>query len=151
MSDVELKPWADRERDDKDLLSPAAAPESHAPDAEEAVEQLGRTINVQTVFLGIIAGLLVLYTLYFSRTVVIPLVLACMFNLVLTPVVLALARVRIPAPVGAGLVVFFVLLVLGIGVLTLAQPASRMAAPAALRHRSAERPAGFRSGLQRSN
>lgn len=106
------------------IPEPAAAPESHAPDAEEAVEQLGRTINVQTVFLGIIAGLLVLYALYFSRTVVIPLVLACMFNLVLTPVVLALARMRIPAPVGAGLVVFFVLLVLGIGVTTLAQPAS---------------------------
>ena len=47
-----------------------------------------------------------------------------MFNLVLTPVVLALGRVKIPAPVGAGLVVFFVLLVLGIGILTLAQPAS---------------------------
>ena len=48
-----------------------------------------------------------------------------MFNLVLTPVVLALARESsIPAPVGAGLVVFVVLLVLGIGLLTLAQPAS---------------------------
>ena len=60
-----------------------------------AVEQIGRTINVQTVFLGIIAGLLVLYTFYLARTVIaIPLVLACMFNLVLTPVVLALARAR---------------------------------------------------------
>ena len=72
------------------IPDPAAAPESHAPDAEEAVEQLGRTINVQTVFLGIIAGLLVLYTLYFSSTVVIPLVLACVFNLVLTPVVISM-------------------------------------------------------------
>jgi predicted PurR-regulated permease PerM len=102
---------------------PAAVPESRAPDADEAVEQLGRTINVQTVFLGIIAGVLVLYTLYLSSTVVIPLVLAIMFNLVLTPVVLALARMKIPAPAGAALVVFVVLLVLGIGVSTLAQPA----------------------------
>jgi predicted PurR-regulated permease PerM len=106
------------------IPEPAVVPESHAPDAEEAVEQLGRTINVQTVFLGIIAGLLVLYTLYFSSAVAIPLVLACMFNLVLTPVVLALARIRIPAPAGAGLVVLVVLLVVGLGVLTLAQPAA---------------------------
>lgn len=102
---------------------PAAAPASPAPEAEEVVEQLGRTINVQTVFLGIIAVLMVLYTLYFSRTVVIPLVLAIMFNLVLTPVVLALARMKVPAPAGAALVVFVFLLILAAGVSTLAQPA----------------------------
>lgn len=106
------------------IPDPSAAPASSTPEAEEAVEQLGRTINVQTVFLGIIAGVLVLYTLYFSSAVAIPLVLACMFNLVLTPVVLALARISIPAPVGAGLVVLVVLLVVALGVLTLAQPAA---------------------------
>ena len=104
------------------IPEPSAATAS-ASEAEEAVEQLGRTINVQTVFLGIIAGVLVLYTLYFSSTVAIPLVLACMFNLVLTPVVLALARVRIPAPAGAALVVCLLLLIIGVGILTLAQPA----------------------------
>ncbi len=91
---------------------------------EEAVEQLGRTIDVQTVFLGIIAGVLVLYTLYVARTVVIPVVLACMLNLVLTPVVLALARVRIPEPIGAALVVLAFLLLLGFGLSTLAEPAA---------------------------
>jgi predicted PurR-regulated permease PerM len=106
------------------IPEPTDANASSAPEAEEAVEQLGRTINVQTVFLGIIAGVLVLYTLYLSSTVAIPLVLACMFNLVLTPVVLALTRIRIPEPVGAGLVVLAVLLVLALGVLTLSQPAS---------------------------
>jgi hypothetical protein len=53
----------------------------------------------------------VLYTSIFPP-VVIPLVLAIVFNLVLTPVVLALARVKVPAPAGAGLVVFLFLLVL---------------------------------------
>ncbi len=91
---------------------------------EEAVEQIGRTVNVQTVFLGIIACLLVLYTLYAARTVAIPLVLACVLNLVLTPVVLALARARIPEPVGAGLVVFAFLALLGLGLSTLAEPAA---------------------------
>lgn len=92
--------------------------------SEEAVDQLGRTINVQTVFLGLIAGVLVLYTLYLASTVVIPLVLACVLNLVLTPVVLGLARTRIPEPIGAALVVFVFLLVLGLGISTLAEPAA---------------------------
>jgi predicted PurR-regulated permease PerM len=91
---------------------------------EEAVEQIGRTINVQTVFLGIIAGLLLLFTLYAASTVAIPLVLACMLNLVLTPAVLGLAKVRIPEPIGAGLVVFVILLILGLGLSTLAEPAA---------------------------
>lgn len=105
---------------------PAGTPQSGAVQGaeEEAVEQLGRTINVQTVFLGIIAGILLLYTLYVARTVLVPLVLACMLNLVLTPVVLALARVRIPEPIGAAMVVVAFLLVLGFGLSTLAEPAA---------------------------
>ncbi len=107
------------------VVAPAPA-ETEDPVAEvaEAAEQIGRTINVQTVFLGIIATLLVLYTFYFARTVFMPVVLACMLNLVLTPVVLALARVRIPAPAGAALVVFVFLFVVGLGLFTLAEPAA---------------------------
>lgn len=97
--------------------------EAESPVAE-AAELIGRTINVQTVFLGIIAGVLVLSVFYVARTVAMPLVLACVLNLVLTPVVLALARIRIPAPLGAALVVFLFLLVFGLGVMTLAQPAA---------------------------
>src|SRR5262245_40996600 len=110
---------------EKEPKSPVGAP---APEVEspvvEAAEQIGRTINVQTVFLGVIAGLLVLYTFYFARTVMMPLVLACMFNLVLTPLVLGLERVRIPAPAGAALVVFAFLAVLGLGLSTLTEPAT---------------------------
>lgn len=98
--------------------SPAESP------AAEVAEQLGRTIDVQTVFLGIIAVLLVLFTFYAARTIMMPLVLACMFNLVLTPVVLGLARVRIPEPAGAALVVFVFLFVVGVGLSTLAEPAA---------------------------
>ena len=100
-------------------------PSGAVPDTEEeAVEQIGRAVNVQAVFLGVIAGVLVLYTLYAARTVAIPLVLACMLNLVLTPAVLALARVRVPEPVGAALVVLTFLLLLAIGISTLSEPAA---------------------------
>lgn len=95
------------------------------PDADESTAEAAlRHVNVQLVLLSIIAGLLVLYTLYAARTVMVPLVLACMLNLVLTPVVLALARAKIPEPVGAGLVVAFILLVFGFGLATLAEPAA---------------------------
>src|SRR4029453_4450066 len=86
--------------------------------------QIGRTINVQTVFLGIIAVILVIYTLYLASTIAVPIVLACMLNLVLTPVVLALARVRIPEPVGAGLGVAVFLGGVGLGFAALAGPAA---------------------------
>jgi predicted PurR-regulated permease PerM len=99
--------------------------EEEAPAIDnETAEQLGRTINVQTVLLGVIAGVLVLYTLYIAQTVAVPLVLACMLNLVLTPVVLALARLRIPEPVGAAAVVAAVLLIVGMGLVTLSEPAA---------------------------
>jgi len=113
-----------------DKVTPVRTPPVAPPQGEvespvaEAAEQIGRTINVQTVFLGIIAVLLVLYTFYLARTIAMPIVLACMFNLVLTPVVLALARIRIPAPAGAALVVFIFLFVLGAGIATLAEPAA---------------------------
>jgi len=101
---------------------PAQGEPQSASDA--AAEQIGRTINIQTVFLGIIAGVLVLYTLYIAQTIAMPLVLAVVLNLVLTPLVLALARFRIPTPIGAALVVSIFLFMLGIGLATLSEPAA---------------------------
>ncbi|HEY3146757.1 MAG TPA: AI-2E family transporter [Dongiaceae bacterium] len=107
------------------LRTPAEKPREGAPaTASETAGHLGRTVNVQTVFLGVIAGLLVLYTLYVAQTVAMPLVLACMLNLVLTPVVLALARLRIPEPIGAAVVVVIFLLIIGVGLVTLSEPAA---------------------------
>ena len=122
MANATLSGKADKEAKIRNAPIPPQG-EVESPVAE-AAEQIGRTINVQTVFLGIIAGLLVLYTFYLARTVVMPLVLACVFNLVLTPVVLGLARVRIPEPVGAALVVLLFLVIMGVGASTLAEPAA---------------------------
>jgi predicted PurR-regulated permease PerM len=104
----------------------APVPDDAAPEAAvaEEVEEIGEAINLQTVVLTIIAGLLILFTIYAARAVVMPLVLACMLNLVLTPVVLALARIRIPEPLGAAIVVVIFLLMFGFGISTLAEPAA---------------------------
>lgn len=105
---------------------PPVAPSPGAPQQpnEGGAEQIGRNINYQSVLLSIIAGLLVLYTLYLARTVMMPLVLACILNLVLTPVVLGLARLRVPEPFGAAFVVFVFLFVFGFGLSALAEPAA---------------------------
>src|SRR4030095_1641644 len=65
-----------------------------AAEPASETEEIGEAINSQTVVLSVIAGLLVLFTIYAARSVVMPLVLACMFNLILTPLVLGLARLR---------------------------------------------------------
>ncbi len=55
-----------------------------------------------------VTGLLVLalfYTLYFARPVLLPLVLALLLNFLLAPAVRGLKRLRVPEPVGAGLVI----------------------------------------------
>jgi predicted PurR-regulated permease PerM len=106
------------------LRTHAQKAEEEAPAiSNETADHLGRTINVQTVFLGIIAGVLVLYTLYIAQTVAVPLVLACMLNLVLTPVVLGLARLRIPEPLGAALVVAIFLVIIVSATVYLSEPA----------------------------
>jgi predicted PurR-regulated permease PerM len=73
------------------------------------------------------AGLFLLaaiYTLYFARSFLLPIVLAGMLALLLEPLVRGLRRrLRIPLPLGAGLVLVASLGGLGFGVYELAQPA----------------------------
>jgi predicted PurR-regulated permease PerM len=114
-----------RQVDEDTKIRRSAAETAVRPDADEgAAEAAPGQINVQAVLLSIIAGLLILYTFYAARAVMMPLVLACMLNLVLTPVVLALVRAKIPEPIGAGVVVLIILLVFGTGLATLAEPAA---------------------------
>ncbi len=71
-------------------------------------------------------GLLVLasfYTLYFCRSLLLPLVMAGLFALLLSPAVRGLKRLRIPEPLGAGLVILALLGTLGFGLYSLSGPA----------------------------
>lgn len=72
-----------------------------------------------------ITGLFVLaffYTLYFARAFFVPLILAIMLDFLLSPIVRALKRLRIPEPVGAIMVLAGALLVLATTVYSLADP-----------------------------
>jgi predicted PurR-regulated permease PerM len=71
-------------------------------------------------------GLMVLaafYTLYFCRSLLLPLVMAGLFALLLSPAVRGLKRLRIPEPLGAGLVILALLGTLGFGIYSLSAPA----------------------------
>ncbi len=73
-----------------------------------------------------VTGLFVLasfYTLYFCRSLLLPLVLAGLLWLLLSPVVRGLKRLHIPEPLGAGLVLLTVLGGVGFGIYQLSGPA----------------------------
>ncbi|HSJ81229.1 MAG TPA: hypothetical protein VK910_08405, partial [Thiobacillus sp.] len=73
-----------------------------------------------------IIGLFVLaslYTLYFARAILLPVVLALLLSWSLAPIVLALKKLRLPAPLGAALVVGALVAAMGYGVVSLTGPA----------------------------
>ncbi|MDQ4061984.1 MAG: AI-2E family transporter [Pseudomonadota bacterium] len=84
------------------------------------------------IFVGV-CGLLTLasfYTLYFAQALFIPITLAVLLSLVLSPPVRRLARLGVPQPLGAALVVLAALTAIGYGVASLSTPAAEWLARA---------------------
>lgn len=92
--------------------------------ASEADDRRDRRLKL--IALNTAGGLIlaVFYTLYFAQTIFVPIVLAFLLNLLLSPVVRKLARWRLPEPVGAALVLVVLLAVVGLAVFQLSGPAS---------------------------
>jgi predicted PurR-regulated permease PerM len=87
---------------------------------------------------GVVIGLFllaVLYTCYFARALLLPIVLAVLFTLLLSPVVRVLKRWWMPEPLGAGIVLLAVIGIAGAAVYTLVDPATEWIAkvPGSLR------------------
>ncbi|MEP7011487.1 MAG: AI-2E family transporter [Acidobacteriota bacterium] len=99
--------------------------ESQTESPDEAPQgSIARALGIRN---GPLTGLFLLaafYTLYAARSFLLPVVLAGLLTLLLEPVVRFLKRrLRIPAPLGAGIVLFALLGGLGFAVYQLAQPA----------------------------
>lgn len=80
-----------------------------------------------------VSGLFILalfYTFYFARDILLPIVLATLLTLVLTPVMRVLVAIKVPKPIGAALVVAGLLAALVTGASLLMQPASEWMAKA---------------------
>jgi predicted PurR-regulated permease PerM len=74
--------------------------------------------------------LAVFYTLYFARAFLLPITLAVLLDFLLSPIIRALKRLRIPEPVGAALVLLVLLGAVGAGGYSLAEPAREWMAKA---------------------
>ncbi len=102
-------------------------PENGAPpEAEERpASLLGDNADVRHVALLLLAFLAVLYTLHIAQAFILPIVLAILLNLLLSPLVLFLRKyLRIPEALGAGLVIVVFLSVVIFGAYRLAPAAS---------------------------
>jgi predicted PurR-regulated permease PerM len=63
------------------------------------------------------------YTLYFARDLIIPFILALLLNFLLRPVVRALTHLRIPALIGAAMVILVLVGSIGYGMMKISKPA----------------------------
>jgi len=82
-----------------------------------------RTFDVRSIALTGLFVLAVFYTLYFMRSILLPIVLALLLSYLVRPIVRGLARLKIPLPVGAAFVLMGLLAVVGYGMSALATPA----------------------------
>ncbi|MGH7628612.1 MAG: AI-2E family transporter [Gemmatimonadales bacterium] len=106
----------------------AVAPTAPSPvtGSEPDIGRMGTALRDRVEITSIaITGLFVLaffYTLYFARAFFVPLILALMLDFLLSPLVRALKRIRIPEPIGALMVLLSVFLVIATTAYSLADP-----------------------------
>ena len=93
-----------------------------------------RPFDIRSIALTGLFILAVFYTIYFMRSVLLPLVLALLLSYLLRPIVRGLARLKIPLPVSGALLLIGFFGLLGYGISTLATPTAGWLAKA---------PAGF--------
>jgi predicted PurR-regulated permease PerM len=93
------------------------------PDLRKLQEALTDRLEVRSVAITGLFVLAVLYTLFFARAFLLPIVIAVLLDFLLSPVIRALKRVHIPEPLGAAAVILALLGALGGAGYTLADPA----------------------------
>jgi len=132
--------------DDHSVLEPRvdATADAHPADATSADPDISKTKaaiespRARSLDIAILTVLAVLYSLYFAREFLIPIVFAVLLNFLFSPVVRWLARFRIPPPIGAGLIILVVLGLLGSGVFGLSGAVRDWASTAPATFKTAE-------------
>jgi predicted PurR-regulated permease PerM len=87
-------------------------------------ELLQRPFSVRSIALNGLFLLAVFYTIYFVRSLLLPLVLALLLSYLLRPIVRGLAKLKIPPLIGGALLLISLFGALGYGVSFLAAPAA---------------------------
>ncbi len=82
-----------------------------------------RPFGIRSIALTGLFILAVFYTIYFMRSVLLPIVLGLLLSYLLRPIVRALARLRIPLPVGAAFILLGLFAIVSYGISALVTPA----------------------------
>jgi len=85
-------------------------------------ELLQKPFDVRSISLTGLFILGLFYTIYFMRSILLPIVLAVLLSYLLRPIVRALARAKIPTLLGAAMILIALLLGIGSGISALAPP-----------------------------
>lgn len=93
------------------------------PDLRKLGAALTDRLEVRSVAITGLFVLAVLYTLFFARAFLLPIVLAVLLDFLLSPIIRALKRIHIPEPLGAAMVLLALLGLLGGAAYSLADPA----------------------------
>ncbi len=104
-----------------------AAPGAPTPDLGRtgAAIDRPRSRSIEATLLTVLA---VLYTLYFARTFLIPIVFALLLNFLLSPLIRRMRKFHVRPPLGAAIVLVLLVTGLGWGAYELGAPAQRWAA-----------------------
>jgi len=122
-----------------DVPGPASDPEAGAaveqPDIKKLGEALRERVEIRSISITGLFVLAALYTLYFARAFFLPIVLAVLLDFLLSPLIRALKRARVPEPLGAALVIVGLLGTAGVAIYGLVEPAREWGAklPASMR------------------
>jgi predicted PurR-regulated permease PerM len=107
-------------------VEPTAPAEGGAidrPDLGKLGDALREGVDVRSIATTGLFVLAVFYTLYFARAFLLPITVAILLDFLLSPVIRALKRLRIPEPVGAALVLLLLVGAVGAAGYGLAEPA----------------------------
>ncbi len=105
--------------------APAAAePVPLSPEAQERLAEMPLPRNLQTLLLTGIFGILLLFALYFTGEIVLPIIFAFILYLVLQPLMRGAARLRIPKPLAALIIILVIFGGVGALGFTLSGPAA---------------------------
>lgn len=115
---------------DVDVTAQATTVAGMPTDLGKTGDALGDRLEVRSVAVTGLFVLALFYTLYFARAFILPILLAILLDFLLSPVVRALKRVRIPVPLGAGIIVLALVGGIGYGVYRLSGPAQEWIASA---------------------
>src|SRR5438046_10043635 len=85
-------------------------------------ELLQRPFGIRSIALTGLFILAVFYTIYFMRSILLPIILALLLSYLLRQIVRGLARLKIPLPVGAAFILIVLLVLVGYGIYWLATP-----------------------------